>query len=81
MKNKLCELEIVTKISGCKVLGVTETMFSSDIADAEVSIPNFKLFRVDRTSKGGGSCLYVHDSIQSQEIPLNVPDCVVVKLI
>ena len=81
LKNKISELQIVARTSGCKVLGITETMFSSDLYDAEISIPNFKLFRVDRlTGKGGGSCIYVHDSIQSHEIQINVPDCICVNL-
>ena len=80
LKNKIHELELAAKLSDCKVLGVTETMFSDDIMDAEVSIANFKLFRIDRKTKGGGSCLYVHDSIQCHEIIINVPDCMCVKL-
>ena len=73
-------MELAAKLNDCKVLGVTETMFSDDIVDAEVSIANFKLFRVDRQSKGGGSCLYIHDSIQCHEIIINVPECACVKI-
>ena len=80
LKNKIHELELTAKHNDCKVLCVTETMFSDDIIDAEVSIANFKLFRVDRKTKGGGSCLYVHDSIQCHEIIINVPDCACMKL-
>ena len=80
LKNKIHELELTAKLNDCKVLCVTETMFSDDIIDAEVSIANFKLFRVDRKTKGGGSCLYVHDSIQCHEIIINVPDCACMKL-
>ena len=38
LKNKVSELQIVAESRDCKVLGITETMFSSDIYDAEVSI-------------------------------------------
>ena len=56
-------------------------MFSSDIYDAEVSIPNFTLYRADRTTgKGGGSCIYVHNSITAHEVAINVPDCICVIL-
>ena len=79
LKNKVRELELAAKLNDCKVLGVTETMFSDEIVDAEVSIANFKLFRVDRQSKGGGSCLYIHDSILCNEIIINVPECDCVK--
>ena len=37
LKNKVSELQIVAESRDCKVLGITETMFSSDIYDTEVS--------------------------------------------
>ena len=81
LKNKVSELQIVAESRDCKVLGITETMFSSDIYDAEVSIPNFTLYRADRTTgKGGGSCIYVHNSITAHEVAINVPDCICVIL-
>ena len=56
-------------------------MFHSELYEAEVLISNYRVHRVDRQSgKGGGSCLYVHNSLQSEEICINVPDCVAVKL-
>ena len=56
-------------------------MFHSELCAAEVSISNYRVHRVDRQiGKGGGSCLYVHDSLQSEEICINVPDCLAVKL-
>ena len=81
LKNKVSELQIVAESRDCKVLGITETMFSSDIYDVEVSIPNFTLYRADRTTgKGGGSCIYVHNSITAHEVAINVPDCICVIL-
>ena len=81
LKNKVCELQIVTESRDCKVLGITETMFSSDIYDPEVSILNFTLYRATRTTgKGGSSCIYVHNSITADEVAINVPDCICVIL-
>ena len=39
---------------------ITETHYSSDYSDAEVGIPNYRLYRKDRDANGGGSCIYVH---------------------
>ena len=81
LKNKLSELSIVASTNNCKVLGITETMFHNELLEAEVSIANFKLYRVDRQSKkGGGVCLYVHNTIESEAIDLEIEDCVAVKL-
>ena len=49
-----------------KVICVTETHFSSkSIEEAEVEIPNFNIFREDRSenSSFGGSVIYVHKSL------------------
>ncbi len=66
-----------------KIALITETMLNSDILDAEVRIPNFNIFRGDRKAlaKGGGSCIYVHNSLSACIIDVNVPDdCVAVKI-
>ena len=45
-------------------LAIAETWLKNYITDAQVSIPNYNVFRADRTvSKNGGALLYVHDSI------------------
>jgi|TARA_B110000196_G_C21147904_1_gene667753 hypothetical protein len=43
------------------IMCVTESKLTDDIRDAEVSIPNFYVYREDRTpkSKSGGSAIYV----------------------
>ena len=55
-------------------------MLTHDMFEAEVSVTNFRLHRVDKlTGKGGGSCIYVHNSVKSQcEHSINVPDCICV---
>ena len=36
------------------IICVTETHFGEEYDDAELSIPNYNLFRVDRNVNGGG---------------------------
>ena len=53
-----------------KIICVTETMFDKDIEMPEIKIPNFTPFRKDRDNgkEGGGSCIYVHESIRAREL-------------
>ena len=55
--------------------------FNEDILDCEVLIDNYTIFRNDRiSSKGGGSCVYVHNSIRvAMCTDFSVNDCIAVK--
>ena len=57
-------------------------MFKPEMVDAELFIPNFKLFRRDRPdSEGGWSCIYVHNSLNvSMCKDFNVRDCIAVTI-
>ena len=82
--NKLNELKIAAKLYGAKILCVAESHFDANISDAEASIEGYKLFRNDRISgkKCGGSCVYVHTSILSNNLEsFNAPDTVGINLI
>lgn len=52
-----------------KLLVATESHLKPDILDEEVNIPNFNLYRCDRTigTKCGGVALYAHNSLQVSE--------------
>ena len=80
--NKIAELSMVASDKNCDVLCVTETFFNKDILDAEISIPNYRVFRADRkTGKGGGSCVYVHNNLSASIVSdFSIPDCIAVKL-
>ena len=45
------------------ILGIAETKFDNSFTSAQFGVTNYKLFRQDRNSKGGGVMLYVKDSI------------------
>ena len=80
LRNKIPELQVVSQTyQNCKIMCITETMFTSDILDAEVNIPNFNIYRVDRGSGkgGGGSCIYIHNCIQANILDdFNVNDSI-----
>lgn len=54
--------ELLVLVSDCDpdIIYVTETHFSSDYRDSEVSIPNYSMFRTDRNAiaNGGGLIIY-----------------------
>ena len=49
---------------------VTESHFTEEITDAEISIPNFVVHREDRCDniKGGGSAIYTHNSLSVEKL-------------
>ena len=75
-------MSLLAQEEDCKILCITETMLNSDISDCEIEINNFRIFRKDRLiSKGGGSCIYVHNSIQAILLDdFLIDDCIAVKL-
>jgi exonuclease III len=47
------------------VLAVSESWLTKTTKSSEISIPNYNIFRQDRTVKGGGVAIYCRDSLQS----------------
>ena len=47
------------------VLAVSESWLRKATKNPEISIPNYNIFRQDRTAKGGGVAIYCRDSLQS----------------
>ena len=45
------------------IIGVAETKLDNSFASMQFGVANYKLYRQDRNSKGGGVMLYVKDSI------------------
>ena len=58
------ELKNVIELQKIHILGVTETWLDDRIGDGEVTLPDYRIFRRDRSGKvGGGVCVYVHHSL------------------
>ncbi|XP_055737597.1 uncharacterized protein LOC129822986 [Salvelinus fontinalis] len=47
------------------VLAVSESWLRKTTKNPEISIPNYNIFRQDRTAKGGGVAIYCRDSLQN----------------
>ena len=49
---------------------ISESKLTSDICDAEISIPNFDVFREDRASdvRGGGSAIFVRKQFKAEKM-------------
>ena len=59
------------------IICVTETHFGEEYDDAELSIPNYNLFRVDRNVNGGGSIIYTNIRLSVVHLEsFVVDDCV-----
>ena len=65
--NKINELQVAAKLYNAKILCITESHLNSDIKDAEIKLENYHIFRKDRDNgkKFGGSCIFVHNSIDA----------------
>jgi exonuclease III len=50
------------------VLVVSESLLRKATKNSEISVPNYNMFRQDRTAKGGGVAIYCRDSLQSSVI-------------
>ena len=50
------------------VLAVSESWLRNATNNSEISIPNYNIFRKDRTEKGGGVAIYCRGSLQSSVI-------------
>ena len=64
ISNKTDELSAVVAINKPTVVLVTESWLSEAFPDSAITIgPEFKNFRLDRVTAGGGVLAYVHSSI------------------
>ena len=65
--NKHKELEMHVLEENFDIIGITETWLNSSIADSEMSIKGYTLYRNDRKDeekhRGGGVALYVHNDL------------------
>ena len=77
--NKLHELKIAIELYNVNVVCITETHLTHQILDCEILLENFRVFRQDRKNgkKGGGSCIFVHKTIDAQCLEnFDAPDTV-----
>ena len=57
--NKLGEIKCIANYSDINIICITETHFSTEYFDAQLEMPNYRIFRNDRDAHGGGSSIYI----------------------
>ena len=67
----LDELSALCTLHTPDVVCVVETWLSSDISDSELFLPNFQIFRLDRSRHGGGILVYVKSSLSASIVPVS----------
>lgn len=67
--NKMDEITATVDLYRPDILGVTETWLRPDIADGEVALQGYELFRCDRGDgrRGGGVALYIRQDLGPSE--------------
>ncbi len=82
MPNKIDHLKMVLQNECFDIGCICETKLDLNILDGEIALRNFELYRSDRTlGKGGGSCIYVNNSINACRISdFDFDDCRAIKL-
>ena len=68
LQKKIDDLKILVNCAKLDVLTISETKLNSEILNAEIDIPNFKLFRLDCDRHGGGVAIYCKDNLSSFDL-------------
>ena len=68
IRNKFYEMKIILELQLCDILGVAETKLDKSFPMKQFCIDNYKLYRQDRNSRGGGVMLYIKDTIPNRII-------------
>ena len=70
---KIDELSVLCALQNPGIVCVVETWLGPNVADSELSIPNYQVIRLDRNCHGGGVLMYVHNCL-SYKVVLKGPD-------
>ncbi|XP_075149680.1 uncharacterized protein LOC142223709 [Haematobia irritans] len=68
LNNKFDEFKYIFISSGVDLICVSETWFHSNLQDGIYNLPGYKLFRADRETFAGGSCIYVRNGLKCRVI-------------
>ena len=67
--NKKNELDIMVDEIKPHIIGITESWANNDIADAELGLEGYVMFRKDRMGRrGGGVLLYIKETMPAYEV-------------
>ena len=60
---KIYQVKHLATSTQAAVIGLTETWLNSSILDSEICIPGYLTERKDRTTAGGGVCVYIRNDV------------------
>ena len=67
--NKLDEIALMIKTQCPDIFAITESWLDPSIPDAEISFPDYSIFRCDRSAgRGGGCLLFVKSCLQPEQL-------------
>lgn len=75
IKSKQCRLKNLLESTEPDIVIGTETWLNAEITDSQVFPPEYKLYRQDRQSKGGGVLIAVNNKLLSSPVPELQTDC------
>jgi len=63
--NKMEELELIAEMEKPHIIGITESWGKTEVADSEISLEGYTMYRTDREDgrKGGGVLLYIDSKL------------------
>lgn len=56
------------------IIGVTETWLNENIPDQLIQLPGYSVFRKDRSSRGGGLCIYIKTEMNAKKVQFEQAD-------
>lgn len=65
---KIDEFKDVFSSNSVDVVCISETWLQPHVTDQLISLSNFKIYRNDRNSRGGGVAIYINKSLKSRKI-------------
>ena len=68
LRSKLDFLKIFLFQEKLDILCLNETKIDSTVSDNDISIPGYTPYRQDRTVHGGGTLVYVSDSLHAKKV-------------
>ena len=63
IRHKFIEMRNILDLQLCDILGISETKLDNSFPLSQFCVENYKLYRQDRNSRGGGIMIYVKDTI------------------
>lgn len=68
LSNKIDELRFVFENSNIDLICVSETWFTSEVSDLQISLNGYSVIRTDRDGHAGGVAIYIKNGVQYKKL-------------